>query len=160
LNPVDPSAIAATPTPTPTPEATVEAASPPPSVAATPTPVPAPAFPGTVVFGTGISNGQITGQTDVFTPGINFAHIVSMPEPFGVAALGEQVVQVAEDGTQTEVVSAAENALLVDPASSSKGVVCCDARALIAELGPGTFILRVYRGEEIIAEGQFILAEG
>lgn len=160
LNPVDPAAIAATPSPSPTPEPSIEATSPSPSVPASPIPVPAPVFPGTVVFGTGISNGQITGQTDTFTPGVNYAHVVTMPEPFGVATLGEQVVQIAEDGTQTEVVAAARNQLAVDPAASSQGVVCCDARALIAELGPGTFLLRVYRGEEIIAEGQFILAEG
>jgi len=71
LNPVDPAAIAATPSPSPTPEPSIEATSPSPSVPASPIPAPAPVFPGTVVFGTGISNGQITGQTDTFTPGVN-----------------------------------------------------------------------------------------
>lgn len=162
LNPVDPAALA-TPSPSPTPEETVEptASGPPASVPpATATPVVTPALPGTVAFGTGIADGQITGPTDTFTPDAFFAHVITMSQPFGVSSVGEQVVRVAEDGTETEVVAAAANLLNVDPAGTSAGVVCCRARDLTRELGPGTYILRVYRGEELIAEGRFILVEG
>ena len=166
LNPTDPTLIGGQPTPSPTPTVIPEpsvSGSVAPSVAIAPTPTPAatPALPGTVAFGTGIDpNGQITGATDAFTPGVYFAHVITVTEPFGVAELGEQVVQVAEDGTETEVVGAAGNTLTVDPASTRGGIVCCIAGELINELGPGNFILRVYRGEELIAQGAFRLAEG
>jgi hypothetical protein len=166
LNPTDPSQVGAQPTatatPTINPEPSPSASIPPPaSVAPTATPVPTPVLPGTVAFGTGIDpNGQITGATDTFTPGVYFAHVITMTEPFGVAELGEQVVKVAEDGTETEVVAAAGNTLPVDPASTNAGIVCCIAGELINELGPGNFILRVYRGEELVAQGTFRLAEG
>lgn len=165
LNPTDPSQIgvrpSTTPSPTINPVPSVSAA---PSVSAPPasaTPAATPALLGTVAFGTGIDgSGQITGATDTFTPGINFAHVITMTEPFGVGSVGEQVVKVAEDGTETEVVAAAGNTLTVDPASTHGGIVCCLARELINELGPGNFILRVYRGDELIAQGAFVFAEG
>lgn len=167
LNPTDPSLIgvrptaSASPTINPIPSGAASVA---PSVSAgpaTPTPVPTPALPGTVAFGTGIdASGQLTGATDTFTPGVNFAHVITMTEPFGVPQVGEQVVKVADDGTETEVVAAAGNTLDVDPASTLDGVVCCSAGELINELGPGNFILRVYRGDELIAQGSFTFAEG
>jgi hypothetical protein len=166
LNPTDPDLIGGqvSPTPSPTinpaPSASASIA-PPASVAPTTTPAPTPVLPGTIAFGTGIDpSGQITGATDTFTPGVNFAHVITMTEPFGVAEVGEQVVQVAEDGTETEVVAAAGNTLTVDPASTTGGIVCCVAGELINELGPGNFVLRVYRGEELIAQGAFRLTEG
>jgi hypothetical protein len=165
LNPTDPSQIgvrpSATSSPTVNPVPSVSVA---PSVSAPPasaTPVATPTLVGSIAFGTGIDgSGQITGATDTFTPGVYFAHVITMTEAFGVAAVGEQVVKVAEDGTETEVVAAAGNSLHVDPASTSGGIVCCLARELINELGPGNFILRVYRGDELIAEGAFVFAEG
>jgi hypothetical protein len=165
LNPTDPSQIGvrpsaiASPTINPIPSVSVApSASAPPASA---TPAPTPALVGSIAFGTGIDgSGQITGATDTFTPGAYFAHVITMTEPFGVASVGEQVVKVAEDGTETEVVAAAGNSLTVDPASTTGGIVCCLARELINELGPGNFILRVYRGDELIAEGAFIFAEG
>ena len=165
LNPTDPSVGISSPSPfaeEPIPEptgtlSTLPTATPPPPAE---TPVPTPALPGTVAFGTGISGGQIQEQTDTFTPGMTFAHVITMSQPFGVGAVGEQVVAVADDGTETEVVSAAENQLNVDPTAMTAGVVCCQAEELIAELGPGNFALRVYRDQELIAEGRFVLAEG
>jgi hypothetical protein len=166
LNPTDPDLIGGqvSPTPSPTinpaPSASASIA-PPASVAPTTTPAPTPVLPGTIAFGTGIDpSGQITGATDTFTPGVNFAHVITMTEAFGVAEVGEQVVQVAEDGTETEVVAAAGNTLTVDPASTTGGIVCCVAGELINELGPGNFVLRVYRGDELIAQGAFRLTEG
>ena len=166
LNPTDPSLVGARPSASPTP--TIE---PIPSVSApvaasesaapsgTPVATPVPLL-GTVTFGTGISNGEITGETDTFTPQVNFAHVITMSEPFGVGQVGEQVVKVNEDGTETEVVPAAGNQLTVDPTATSGGIVCCNAGELIAELGTGNFILRVYRGDELIAQGAFVFAGG
>jgi hypothetical protein len=153
----------ASPSPSETPEPTEEPV--PTSTAAPPVETPPPEtpvpLPGTVAFGTGIdADGQITGPTDTFAPGTPFAQAVTMPEAFGVPALGEQVSRVAEDGTETEVATAAANQLPVDPESNHRGVVCCDSVTLLNEWGPGTYLLRVYRGEELIAQGRFVLTPG
>jgi hypothetical protein len=116
---------------------------------------------GTIEFGTGLDANQgVTGATDVFAPSDNFAHSLSMPEPFGVSAVGEQVVQILEDGTEQEVIAPAENQLSVDPEATVRGAVCCQASELLSQLGPGQFILRAYIGETLIAEGRFQLSEG
>jgi hypothetical protein len=107
---------------------------------------------GTIEFGTGLDANQgVTGATDVFAPSDNFAHSLSMPEPFGVSAV---------DGTEEEVIAAAENQLSVDPEATVRGAVCCQASELVSQLGPGQFILRAYIGETLIAEGQFQFSEG
>lgn len=164
LNPTSPTVGLTSPTqsasPSPSAAPTVEPIPTSAAPVATPPPTPVP-LPGTVAFGTGIdADGQVTGPTDTFAPGTMFAQAVNLPEAFGVDALGEQVVRVAEDGTETEVAAAADNPLPVDPESNHRGVVCCDAAMLLAEWGPGSYILRVFRGEELIAEGRFILTEG
>jgi hypothetical protein len=166
LNPTAPTADLASPTESPSPSPTVEPTEEPVATSTAPveTPVPSPTpvpLPGTVTLGTGVdAEGNVTNPTDTFSPGTTFAQSVSMPEPFGVPSLGEQVARVAEDGSETEVAAAGDNPLPVDPEATRRGVVCCDSATLLAEWGPGTYVLRVYRGEELIAQAQFILAEG
>lgn len=164
LDPFDPSVARASPTPDvePSPSSSFEpevvpSASVPLVASATPAAVPT----GTITFGTGIdTNGAATGVTDTFAPNDFFAHSISVPEPFGVAEIGEQVVEMLADGTEQEVVAASDNTLDVDPATTVKGVICCAASELTSQLGPGQYILRAYAGETLIAEAPFRLSEG
>jgi hypothetical protein len=168
LNPTDPEAgIGGAPTPspslvispiasdTPLPEET-EAPTPPPEETAE------PALPGTVRFGTGIdANQEVTGETDTFTPGDQFAHSVAVSEPFGVPEIQEGVVRLNEDGTDGEVVVNFENNVLpVDPSATIAGICCVAAENFISAWGPGVYAFRVYIEGELIAEGEFRLAEG
>ena len=165
LNPTDPDAAiggAATPTPTaeptPSPSPTRRPPTPPPSEP----PSEAPTLPGTVAFGTGVdASGNVTGPVDTFTPGVVFAHSITLPEPFGVSEIQEGVVRLNEDGTDGDaVVDYNANALPVDPSSSVAGWTCCDAAGFISSWGPGVYVLRVYVEGELVAEGQFRLAAG
>lgn len=163
IDPFDPTAVRETPPPSvePNPSGSLEP-EPIPSASvpvATPTPVPGP--PGTLSFGTGIDpNGQLAGATDVFGPQDTIAYTLAMPEPFGVSSVGIQVVQLQGDGSELEVIAAATNPLEVDPAATSRGVICCPATYLLNELGPGQYVMRAYNGETLIAEGRFQLSEG
>lgn len=163
LNPIDPTVGAASPTPSATATAT-EA----PSVVASastsvaPSPSPTPALPGTVVFGTELdANKQVVEPVDTFTPGMVFAHSITTTEPFGAGTIGEQIVRVNEDGTAgDEIVAAAGNQLIVDPASTMAGFAAGDAANFVRDWGAGLYEMRIYVGETLIARGQFRLAEG
>jgi hypothetical protein len=162
LNPVDPSVGLATPTP----RASIVA--PPPSIAPIesstpepPTPTPTPALPARVTFGTERSTKtcEIGGQTDTFESGQTFAHSISVEEPFGVSSLIETVSRVADDGSESLVQKRDEGGIKVN----SKAKIACYAvktSSLLLEWdGPGTFVLRVYKGDELIGEGSFKLTE-
>jgi hypothetical protein len=75
-----------------------------------------------------------------------------------VTQIGEGVWQIAEDGTETQAINPEENQLTVDPDASIDGFTV-PTNALLDPLGPGTFVMRVYRGSELLAQGTFILAE-
>jgi hypothetical protein len=150
-------ATAPTATPTATPEPT-ESATPEPSETPVPTPTATPGPPGTLAFGTGLDGDAVTGETDTFTRGSTFAHSITVPEPFGVNSIGEQVVRVAEDGTEEEVVRAIDNQLGVVPDATSAGFEA-PADVLFEAFGPGSYILRVYAGTTLLAEGAFTLAD-
>ena len=112
-----------------------------------------------MVFGTGRTRGscEITGKTDTFGPGSVFAHTITLNEPFGVDKLGEEVVRV-KDGKETVVESRKDG----QSAAPSNGKVVCYAVSsdtLIKAWGAGTYVMRVYRGEEKIAEAAFKLTE-
>lgn len=162
MYPSDPSAIGATPTPSATPRPSFEpslvaSATPDPSE----TPVPTPALPGTLVFGTELDATQnVTQPVDTFTPGMTFAHSITVPETFGVAQIGEQVVRILEGGGEEEMVAAAGNQLRVNSTSTVAGYTAGDARTFISSWGTGLYKMRVYRGTELLAEGEFRLSEG
>ena len=133
------------------------------SVSVAPTPSPTPALPGTVVFGTELDgNSQVIEPVEAFRPGMVFAHSVSTTEPFGAATIGEQVVRLNEDGTEgEEIVAAAGNQLSVSPEGTTAGFVAGDAANFVRDWGPGTYEMRVYVGETLIARGRFqLVAEG
>jgi len=161
LNPIDPTVGLETPSPEPsiavTPSPTAE---PIPSATAEPTATPVP-LPGTVVFGTGLDgSGSVIDQTDVFRPGTNFAYSVSMPDGFGATPILNEVARVADDGTESIVLE--REPVQIDPAASVFGYVIGTTDNFLGRGlgGPGTFIWRVYVGDELIAEGNFTYEEG
>ena len=162
LNPIEPTVGFATPTPSPTVEPTPSPSLAPsiePTVAPTATPVPLAA---TVVFGTELgANRQVLNPIETFTPGMTFAHSISSTEPFGVPAIGEEVTRLNEDGTDGDtIVNPAQNQLSVDPAATVVGFVAGDAANFVRDWGPGVYVMRIYAGETLIAEGTFRLSEG
>lgn len=163
LDPFDPTAVAASPSPIVEPEPSSSLEEPIPSASALPLPsaTPVPGPPGSLTFGTGLdANGEITGAKDIFGPADQIAYSVALPTPFGVGSIGIQVAKVAADGSEQEVIAAAQNTLTVDPAATVRGVACCSATYLIGELGPGQFVMRAYNGDVLLAESPFQLSEG
>ena len=161
LNPTEPSVGLGLETPTPSP--TVQP-SPSESAAPSETPIPSASVaagpPGTLVFGTELdeNNQSITAPTNTFTPGMNFAHTVTIPEPWGVSNIGEQVVRILDDGTEEEVQGGAP-ILAVVPDLTYAGFEV-PVESLFTDWGPGIYEMRVYAAEVLMAVGRFTLAEG
>ncbi|MGH2463502.1 MAG: hypothetical protein ACRDFZ_07775 [Candidatus Limnocylindria bacterium] len=158
LPPAPPVAVA-TPTPAasqePTPEAT-------PDISGSPDPSASegPILPGTLTFGLGLNadTQRVTSPTDTFTPGTTFAHSIELTAPFGVTQIAEAVARLNKDGSETVVITADENTLTVDPNATVDGFTV-PTNALLDALGAGTYVMRVYRGSELLAQGTFILSE-
>ena len=162
LNPTEPTIgqNGATPSPSPTEEAT-PSEEPIPSETPIPSPTPPPGPPGTLVFGTTLDeNDQIVEPIDTFTPGMPFAHSITVPEPFGVSTVGEQILRINADGTEEEVVAAIDNQPQVVPDATMAGFALRDAGVLIEQWGPGLYEMRVYAAGVLIAQGRFTFAEG
>jgi hypothetical protein len=162
LPPAPPPVAETTPTPiaTPTPEPTPLVTPNPSGYTPNPSATAAPVLPGTLTFGLGLNaeTQRVTNPSDTFAAGTTFAHSIELTSPFGVTQIGEGVVQINDDGTETEVISAAENTLTVDPNATVDGFTV-PTNSLLEALGAGTFVMRVYRGSELLAEGRFILTE-
>jgi hypothetical protein len=153
--------VSADPTPTARPSRTPRPSQvPEPSTPASADPSAAPTAEllGTVTFGTGLDSTTraVTGATDTFGPGSTFAHSVALPEPFGVNQIQEEIIRVESDNSLTVVQERSVGGLGVSPNAMVAGFTA-DADLLINGWGPGTYILRDYRGEELVAEGRFIL---
>lgn len=161
LIPPAPNVATETPSPTPTPSASASASEAP-SVDASASVLASPSLPGTLIFGTGWDNTtlQITGATSDFTAAsAGFAHAISLAAPIGVDRLQEEVVRLAADGTETVVQSRADGTVFVDPTRTTDGLKSTESMGeLIAAWGTGTFVMRVYRGGELLAEGVFTFA--
>jgi hypothetical protein len=164
MNPSSPDAAFATPTPSPTPTPTLlSTATPAPSLApsagASPAGTPKPI--GTITFGTGLNatTKQVLNATKSFGPGSYFAHSVSVPQPFGVTILSEGVWRVA-NGKETVVQdpAAATSQIRVTSTARIFGFIVSTNSLLSEWNGGGTFVIRIYRGNEVIAQGQFTLA--
>jgi hypothetical protein len=141
--------------PTPTPDPSASVGSPGPS-----TPPP-PDLPGTLTFGLGLNaeTQRVTNPTDTFSPGTLFAHSVELTQPFGVTQIGEGVARLNEDGSETLVIDQNDNIITgINPDATVDGFTV-ETNALLDALGPGTFVMRVYRGSELLAQGTFILVE-
>ena len=120
----------------------------------------APPLIGTVTFGTGLNadTREVTGPTTNFTAGMAFAPSIRLTEPFGVNAIQEEVLRVADDGALLTVQERVGSDLTVQADLLVAGFRVGDATGLIEGWGTGSFILRVWRGEELIAEGTFSLS--
>jgi hypothetical protein len=165
-NVLPPAPVVVVPTPTPstsaepsapalTPDPSASLGSPGPSIA------PPPDLPGTLTFGLGLNaeTQRVTNPTDTFTAGTIFAHSVELTSPFGVTQIGEGVAMVNEDGSETLLINQVDNVITgIDPDALVDGFTV-ETNALLDALGPGTFVMRVYRGTELLAQGTFILVE-
>jgi len=122
----------------------------------------ATALIGTVTFGTGINadTREVTGPTTTFTAGMTFAHSIRLTEPFDVNVILEEVVRVGDDGGETVVQERAANELTVQANLMIAAFHVADAATLSDPevWGTGNFILRVFRGAELLAEGSFSLS--
>ncbi len=141
----------------------------PPSVQPTPppaTPTPTP-LPGVLVFGHELdpTTREVTEPDNSYVPGDVFAYSIRMEETFDTGEILVEVVRVAEDGSESVVQE--RSAQPVDP-ETPVAAFAVAADGLIFggdgvadsgdEFGAGNFIMRVYRGEELIAEAPFSLA--
>ncbi len=141
----------------------------PPTVAPTPppaTPSPTPALPGTLTFGHELdpNTREVTEPVNTFGPGQTFAYSIRMPETFDVSEILVEVVRVADDGSETVI--QAPSAQPIDPETPVAAFAVPADNLLFGadglpdtgdEFGAGEFIMRIYRGEEVIAEGPFTL---
>ncbi len=150
---------------TPTPEPTVSA-SPEPTAEPTAEPTvepsaePSVVLPGRLAFGTGLnqSTREAIDLTNTFSPGMTFAHSISMPTPFGVRTIFEEVVRVNDDGSETVVQARADGGLPVSSTAQIAGF-SVPATNLINAWGAGTYVFRDYIGTELVAEGTMTLTQ-
>jgi hypothetical protein len=157
LNPTQPTVgVSSSPTPSPVPTVVPSAPVPSSSVIAVESASPTPALSATIAFGTGLSTSKtVTGQTDTFGPNNYFAHSVSQKKAFGVSTLYETVVRVADDGTETAVQT--RYPVPVNKNATVFGFVVSTNSLLRDWSGGGNFIMRIYNGQDLIAEGSFTL---
>ena len=151
-------------TPTPNPTASIEPTpEPTPDISGSPDPSVSegPILPGTLTFGLGLNvdTQRVTDPTDTFTAGTTFAYSVELTAPFGVTQIAAQVARLNKDGSETVVITAEENPLPVQDPSATVDGYTVPTNALLDVLGAGTYVMRVYRGTELLAQGTFILAE-
>jgi len=160
LIPPAPNVAIETPIPTPSPSASASAsASASPEESAAGSLVAGPTLPGTLTFGTGIDpdTRQVTGETAAYTAGTGtFAHSISLGEPFAVAELFEEVVRIEADGTETLVQARTDGGVDVTATSQVAGFQVPVAN--LSGWGTGNFTMRIYRGEELLAEGSFSIS--
>jgi hypothetical protein len=163
INPTQPTVglvSSQTPTVHPSPSAAAsKAGSPTPK----PTPSPTPRPVGKITFGTGLdrSTREVVNPTSTFPPNGFFAHSVSVPQPFGVSTVAEEVVRVA-NGKETVVQSRTDpnSVVHISPSAKIFGFVVSTNSLIQDWNGGGVFIMRIWRGNEKIAEGQFTLSSG
>jgi hypothetical protein len=162
-------AVIETPTPEPSPSV-LPSASGAANGSAKPTPRPTPELIGTVSFGYALnqSTREAIDITDTFARGDSFCHSVSLPEPFGVTAIQEEIFKIK--GDSLTIVQKRQKGKLpgIDPNADIAGF-CVSADILINGLGgtngwgTGKFLLRDYRTvdgtPEVLAEGRFTLTK-
>ena len=163
INPTQPTvglASSQTPTVHPSPSGSAKpAATPTPK----PTPSPTPKPVGKITFGTGLdrSTREVVNPTSTFAPNGFFAHSVSVPQPFGVSTVTEEVVRVA-NGKETVVQARTDpnSVVHISPSAKIFGFVVSTNSLIQDWNGGGIFIMRIWRGNEKLAEGRFTLSSG
>jgi hypothetical protein len=158
INPTEPTiGVTSSPTPTATPLATpTPKPTPTPRPTAKPTPTPKPVAK--ITFGTSFNRTtkQALNPTSTFSPGSTFAWSFSLSKPFGVRTLNVEVSKVV-NAKETVVDPRSENPVPVSPTAKTFGLVLSTNDLLDAYGGGGSYVMRVYRGSEKIAEGRFTL---
>lgn len=144
------------PSPSPTPLPSISVA---PSVAGSlaPSVSGTPALPGTITFGTGLNSTtrEVTNPTTTFAAGSGFAHSIKLTQTFAVNTVQEEITRVA-DGKVVQPRD--KGSVSVTPSATIAGFKAgVDTTKLIASWGKGEFVMRVYRGVELLAEGHFTL---
>ncbi len=157
--PPAPNVAAATPTPTPTPSiSAAPSGSAGPSTSGSESAAPSVTLIGTISYGFGLntSTHQVTSPTDTFGPGTRFCYSILLTEPFGVSTLSEEVVRVESNGSETVVQSKdkASGKIDVTPGLKIAGY-SVRTNGLISLWGTGNFIMREYRGTQLVTEGHF-----
>lgn len=160
LNPTDPTVGLTTPTPHPSVQVRPSGSALPaatPTLA--PTTKPTPQLPGTLTLGTSRNRQTcaISGATDTFGPGTIFAHSISLDEAFGVNRLGEEIARVA--GGKETIVQSRQDGQNAAPTRAKIVCYAVSSNNLINAWGAGSYVMRVYRGDEEIAEGTFALTK-
>jgi hypothetical protein len=163
INPTQPTVgLASSETPTPQASAAASASA---TVKPTPKPSPKPTPKpiGKISFGRGLdrSTRQVLYPTTVFGPNEFFGHSVSVPQPFGVATVTEEVVRVA-NGKETVVQArtAPDSQVHISPSAKIFGFLVSTNSLLQDWNGGGIFVMRIWRGNEKLAEGRFTLSSG
>jgi len=160
LIPPAPNVAEETPTPSPSPSVSAApsiSALPSVAVSITPSASATPALIGTLTFGTGLDSAtrEVTNPTTTFTAGEAFAHSIALTQTFAVNTVDEEITRVSDNKV---VQTRAKGSVQVTPSSKIAGFRVRDAGILIDAWGKGEFIMRIYRGGELLAEGHFTLA--
>ncbi|TMB56422.1 MAG: zinc ribbon domain-containing protein [Chloroflexi bacterium] len=158
LIPPAPNVAETTPTPSPSPSSSPSGSTPVSSGSGAPSVSPSPGLIGTISYGYALdpSTHTVTEPTESFAPGDQFCYSISLTEPFGTAQIGEEVLRIESDGSLTVVQSRDKEIMDVTPAAQVAGF-CTRATGLIQVWSTGNFIMREYRGVELIAEGRFAM---
>jgi len=157
LIPPAPNVAEATATPSPSASPSPSAV-PSPSGSVAPTAKPTPGLIGTINYGYALdpTTHLAIQPTDSFAPGDQFCYSITLTQPFSVTKMPEEVIRVNSDGTLTVVQSRDNEIMNVTPAAKVAGY-CTRATGLIQAWSTGNFIMREYRGAQLIAEGRFAL---
>jgi hypothetical protein len=158
LIPPAPNVAETTPTPSPSPSGSPTESVPAASGSAGPSTSPSPSLIGTISYGYALdpTTHLVSEPTESFAPGDQFCYSISLSEPFGTAQIGEEVLRIETDGSLTVVQSRDNEKMDVTPAAQVAGF-CTRATGLIQVWSTGNFIMREYRGVELIAEGRFAM---
>jgi len=156
--------IVADATPTPSPSPSVSAApsgSAAPSADSSVSAAPSAELIGAITYGLALDSAthQVSQVTDTFKTGTRFCYSIQLTEPFGVSQITEEISRVESDGTFTVVQSRAVDAgkLTVTPGLTIAGF-SFSTNPMLRSWGAGTYVMKEYRGEELIAQAEFILA--
>ena len=86
-----------------------------------------------------------------------FAYSVTMPAPFGVNTIENEIVKLSDEGGNVVL---PRQGVPVDPNVATYGYVIGTAGEFLSQWGPGEFEWRVYISGELAARGQFRYSEG
>jgi hypothetical protein len=102
------------------------------------------------------TTGAVTSETTRFRAGQPFAYSFELPGRIGVRTVLVGVYRLEPNGEETTVQPPA--AQPVDPGQTTVAYQV-QTDTLLATFGSGEYVMRIYRGEELLAEGRFRLSE-